>query len=683
MNRLINLFLSVFIIALFFLLSPLEFQTSVKTLLPTKQSAQTFEKAQMFQSANSLVIYAKNIQDLKNASRIVTMQKGVQKEILPWQNEAYSDYVRRYKHYLGTNSEIKTDTVEKQVRMLYEQILFSPFFTIDSTDPLGVFAPNHGEFLMQTQEGFIEKNGYYFGFFRLQDAMTKPLYKVLQTLPQNVKVFSPQFYYYENPQKITAQINAMMAVGTLVLLFLFLYLIKDVFLFINTYATLLASGFFALLALSVFIQSVSIFVVVFGVIICAVGIDYMFHNYYSGNFQSKKLNKEVFFGFFTTAAVLLILSFNNYELIRDIALFAFFSLSYSYVVFNFIYPRFLSIKAPKSTYIGLKPYFCVAYKKFAFIVSAIVVVLFYISEFNTTIAQLDYDNKPLKTLDKQIAQLFEKTDQSAFLLETSSVETLLNKAQTLRQNGVQTGLEYLLSHKQYLQKEQIFQSQSLQNLHEALQKSAQQTGFKKEYFAKSYTYASLHRPFVALDVQTLQKFGFDVIEKEGKIYYLFDAPKSKSDTLAKQGVQAVNFDLLFAQGFETIYRSLLLQALLAGAFIVIFLYFSSKNYFRSLSFILFPLAFIGAYGSVFGMNIMSVIATFAVVAIAVDYGIYTANTPEISTKKAIIYSLITTFAGFGVLSFSSVEAIYSLGIVAVLAIIAILLLLASEEKGRA
>jgi hypothetical protein len=269
------------------------------------------------------------------------------------------------------------------------------------------------------------------------------------------------------------------------------------------------------------------------------------------------------------------------------------------------------------------------------------------------------------------------------LLEASSTEALLNQARVLHENGFETGLEYLLSHKRYLKKEALFQSQKMQNLHAHLQKSASAAGFKSNYFANAYTYDSLHRPFVALDVQMLQAFGFDVVANEGKVYYLFDALKSQNEQLAKLGAQAVNFDVLFENGFKKIYRSLMLQALFAAGFIAVFLYFSSKNFFHSTAYILLPLTFIATYGLFFGMNIMSVIATFAVIAIAVDYGIYTANTPKISTKKAIIYSLITTFAGFGVLAFSSVEAIYSLGIVAVLAIGAVLLLLASEEKGRA
>jgi hypothetical protein len=406
LSRRINIFLSVFVVALFFLFAPIEFQTSVKTLLPTKQSAQTFAKAQMFQGANSLVIFSKNIQDLKTASRILQMQKGVRKQTVPLQNEAFINYVQRYKHYLGTKSEIKQSEIEKQVAALHEQILFSPFFVIDTTDPLGVFTMQNDFDFMQTKDGFLQKNGYYFDFFQLNDVAMTGLYETLQTLPKSVDAFSPQFYYYENPQKITAQINAMMAAGTLILLFLFLYLIRDFHLFINTYATLIASGFFALSVLSLFIQSISIFVVVFGVIICAVGIDYMFHNYYSGNFQNKKFNKEVFFGFFTTAAVLLILSFNEYELIHDIALFAFLSLTYSYVVFNFIYPRYLAIKAPRSTHIAFKSYGRVSYKKLSAVLLLLLGAMFYFIGFNTTVAQLDYDNTRLKKLDSFLSQTF-------------------------------------------------------------------------------------------------------------------------------------------------------------------------------------------------------------------------------------------------------------------------------------
>ena len=51
-----------------------------------------------------------------------------------------------------------------------------------------------------------------------------------------------------------------------------------------------------------------------------------------------------------------------------------------------------------------------------------------------------------------------------------------------------------------------------------------------------------------------------------------------------------------------------------------------------------------------------------------------------STKKAIIYSLVSTFCGFGVLVFSNITALYSLGTVASVGIVSILLLLLNSKK---
>ncbi|NOR55887.1 MAG: hypothetical protein GQ531_06735, partial [Sulfurovum sp.] len=45
------------------------------------------------------------------------------------------------------------------------------------------------------------------------------------------------------------------------------------------------------------------------------------------------------------------------------------------------------------------------------------------------------------------------------------------------------------------------------------------------------------------------------------------------------------------------------------------------------------------------------------------------------TKEAIAYSLISTFAGFGVLVFSQISALFSLGIVASIGLLSVFILL--------
>jgi len=66
---------------------------------------------------------------------------------------------------------------------------------------------------------------------------------------------------------------------------------------------------------------------------------------------------------------------------------------------------------------------------------------------------------------------------------------------------------------------------------------------------------------------------------------------------------------------------------------------------------------------------------FVILSISIDYAIYTVKSNDSQTKKAITFSLMSTFAGFGVLIFSQINALFSMGIIATLGIAAIFLLL--------
>jgi len=95
----------------------------------------------------------------------------------------------------------------------------------------------------------------------------------------------------------------------------------------------------------------------------------------------------------------------------------------------------------------------------------------------------------------------------------------------------------------------------------------------------------------------------------------------------------------------------------------------------ALDFILFPIAMILLYLSVVGINIMHLFSIIIIIVAGIDYGIYmSSNEKSDETKEAIFYSLLTSFSGFGILVFSSIGAMHSIGVVITIGILAILLL---------
>ena len=82
------------------------------------------------------------------------------------------------------------------------------------------------------------------------------------------------------------------------------------------------------------------------------------------------------------------------------------------------------------------------------------------------------------------------------------------------------------------------------------------------------------------------------------------------------------------------------------------------------------------------ITILHLFALFTVIALSIDYGIYIARDTMYGseTKDAVLFSLLSTFSGFGVLVFSQVEALHIIGLVTCIGIFAILILLSNKKR---
>jgi len=94
----------------------------------------------------------------------------------------------------------------------------------------------------------------------------------------------------------------------------------------------------------------------------------------------------------------------------------------------------------------------------------------------------------------------------------------------------------------------------------------------------------------------------------------------------------------------------------------------------ALNFILFPIAVVLFYLSFIQVNLMHLFSIIIIIVAGIDYGIYMSQESSKETNEAILYSLFTTFSGFGILILSSVGAIHSIGEVITIGILSILFL---------
>jgi predicted exporter len=77
---------------------------------------------------------------------------------------------------------------------------------------------------------------------------------------------------------------------------------------------------------------------------------------------------------------------------------------------------------------------------------------------------------------------------------------------------------------------------------------------------------------------------------------------------------------------------------------------------------------------------MHLFTLFLMMVYGIDYGIYLSRGEMTTSIRAVVYSCLTTFAGFGVLILSSVPAVHSIGETSIAGILAILILFFQKSE---
>lgn len=107
-----------------------------------------------------------------------------------------------------------------------------------------------------------------------------------------------------------------------------------------------------------------------------------------------------------------------------------------------------------------------------------------------------------------------------------------------------------------------------------------------------------------------------------------------------------------------------------------------KTIALSSSFVLLPTALILLFALMGTFTIAHIFMLFIMMLFGIDYGIYMSSDDSFKdgTRSAIFFSIIDTFAGFGVLIFSDIGALHAMGLVSCIATGAILVLLMGRKN---
>lgn len=434
---------------------------------------------------------------------------------------------------------------------------------------------------------------------------------------KDLRYFSSDILRVENSNAIFDDVNLIMASSVGFLVIMYLFILRIPFLSLNTLLTIISANLLGISVITTLYDNVNIMALNFGVAIGNLAIDYMLHHHFFRLYMHHfKFNKSVFYGFITTFIGFGICLFVPFPLLSQLSVYAMVCLLVSYVSFSFIYQG-VGFKRP------------IFYRKLKvlrkpklnnLLILAISLIALGISMGNMkldyNLERLDYHNK--ERLSDRDFFIKELGESKQILLFGSSKEDISAKAM------------------------QIVQILGVDNI-------------------KS-------------DIRNL-----NIIERGGKFYSKISVSNVESlkklDFVDTRSMQELSDEIT-----RGIYKPMLKILAIVIALMALTMLLITRS-LVSFAYILVPLAAIFLYFLSTKVNIMHLFSLLIVVVSSIDYGIYVHSEGEnIRTLHAIIFSALTTIAGFGFLAFSNILALKSFGLTITIGVVMILLLLLFQKR---
>ncbi|MDC0932247.1 hypothetical protein OAR97_00215 [Arcobacteraceae bacterium] len=694
MSKYINYIFFFLLLCIFFIFDmSSKISTNIQEILPSSQKKELLIEFSKFESNKKIFLTIKgsdkeSLQKLQKIENEFLKIDGVKKEDFK-SNSKFLEYQKKYQLYLNDLNIEKLDKidVDKELRVLYNSI-FDSFLTvnIDKNDPFSIIEKKDKSLNIKNGKLLLGEYGYL-SIFTIENKNSSlrdysRIYDKIKTIEEEyseIKSFSSIYYYVENSRYIKNDASNIVILATLVLLILYIVFLRNIKLLINTFLTLGSSALLSIIVLVLLYDKISLFVLVFGISISTIAIDYMFHHYFHKNYEDKLgFNKDVFIGFLTTFIAFFILSFVDFLLIKQITQFAMISLFSSYLIFAFLYPY---IKFNQNKFKFEIKSFPIFKSKYVLFFSIIILgYSFQNLNFNFDVQSLNYDNKKLKEKELFFKNNLLNENRQAIIIKAKTIEQLIIYNEQIKKidTPLQSSLNSLISSDRFLLKHNQLQKLDLESLNAKIILLSSQIGFKKDTFTLAYNY---DMPVPQYSYKRLKEFNLSIQKfKDEYVSVVYLSPDKIEEIENFDFVYSVNIKHLFEKSLEEDLDKMINLGLLSLFFIVIVIMLTSKgNILYSMSFLLLPSAFIFLYLSFIEINILHIFMFFIILAISVDYSIYSRSCNTSATKKAIIFSVLSSFSGFGVLVFSSITSLYSIGSVASLGIMAILILILFEE----
>ena len=688
------------IVLAIFLFTPTHLTTNLLSIFKSDENIEKLKIVNSFESASTLFVSIKGFTQ-ENKQRLIDIEKQL-KELsyiketkLNSSKIEISDYLKKNYYLLSEFNPISLDKekVKQRVVELKSNLLNSFFYQpIDKHDPFKLFNFNIFSEPKMIKEGFLTLGDYGYLLTAKLDSKVSDIdnaQKIEQELSKlfkddnDILLFSSLFFTAQNSKIIKQNVHNILYLSFALLILLFFITLRDYkVLLVNTVT--LGSSVFVALAFSTFIfKEVSIFTLAFGSAISAISVDYLFHNYFHQQYRKKSINKSILIAFLTTLLGFILLQFVAFPLISQLSIFAIISLSFSYFQFTFIYPYFgftPKVNRLNITWLTNLPKLLPSNAVF---ISSLLLILYsgFNIEFDYNLKNLDYNNIELQK--KQTIIQDNLPQKTTLLIEADNLEILLEKAHNLQKiflscRSVST---LALTSGEFKMRYKKIETYEFEKLKELLQKEAKKLGFKEGYFSNAYSFIETIPSSYQADFESLKKMGYEVLKKNNQFYTLATIDKnSQIKEKLQSGVYIINGLELIKKTTKKMIESLMLYLVISFlAIVATIAIVVRKKILLALNFILFPIALILLYLNIVDINIMHLFSIIIIIVAGIDYGIYMSQkslnkSDAEATTEAILYSLLTSFSGFGILILSDIGAIHSIGVVITIGVLSILFL---------
>lgn len=612
-----------------------------------------------------------------------------------------SDIDPRARRYLGeswyylsdfNSTVLDRDEVKKRLEALVASMQESGAYTaLDTSDPLGLFTkPSFMPGAQRDGMMIVPGRGYCVvastrpsvgdieGSRRLYDEVKT----VLAPYKNDIVVFSPNFYSVENSAYIKSDVEKVTALTILILIGVYFFLLRNKVMLLFSLITLFLSGLMAILLVKVIFADVSILVVAFGAGIATIAEDYLFMLFLNDDYKKHRFNWLVFWGFAATETGLASLIFIDFPLISQLAAFAFFSLAISYCIFAFIFPRLTFFREEsegksETIFDKLLQWRTIPPLSFTLLSIVLVTASFSFLSFDANFRHLDYQNRPLLEAEK----LFEETlgsDRLPVLIQGKDIDSLLLHAETLNRRAPSSFsiANVALSQTKSTERARILHEYDFALLRQHLENTSKEAGFRREIFADAYKPLESLGAY-AYDAEALRLLGGEIVKTEKGYMSLayIKMGELKNITTLPFLIPIDGKELLSHSASNALEEFTGFLGIGFILLLIIIIAVTRKRALYALNFLFFPMSVILAMFALAGSyNLMHLFALFLMMVYGIDYGIYLSRGELSNSIRAVIYSCVTTFAGFGVLILSDVPAVHSIGEVTIVGIVAIIAL---------